>query len=137
MKVQMFSPTLSVVFALFCPPHSSERNREHAKKSRLRKKTVTESLQQSLTQLKEENEKIRSFVHEKLRSNYEDGDQTDDIIDAYIEKLSNSASNASSNRFVDALKRPQNHILDDDAKALLSKLAKEVHFPSDHFTAIG
>lgn len=44
----------------------SERNREHAKRSRIRKKFLLESLQQSVALLKEENEKLRSSIVEHL-----------------------------------------------------------------------
>ena len=44
----------------------SERNREHAKRSRIRKKFLLESLQQSVALLKEENEKLKSSIKEHL-----------------------------------------------------------------------
>eukprot|EP00339_Tiarina_fusa_P023363 CAMPEP_0117024672 /NCGR_PEP_ID=MMETSP0472-20121206/18298_1 /TAXON_ID=693140 ORGANISM="Tiarina fusus, Strain LIS" /NCGR_SAMPLE_ID=MMETSP0472 /ASSEMBLY_ACC=CAM_ASM_000603 /LENGTH=363 /DNA_ID=CAMNT_0004731167 /DNA_START=126 /DNA_END=1217 /DNA_ORIENTATION=- len=43
-----------------------ERNREHAKRSRIRKKFLLESLQQSVALLKEENEKLRGSIREHL-----------------------------------------------------------------------
>lgn len=43
-----------------------ERNREHAKRSRVRKKFLLESLQQSVRSLQEENEKLRDAVREHL-----------------------------------------------------------------------
>lgn len=43
-----------------------ERNREHAKRSRIRKKFLLESLQQSVSLLKEENEKLRTAVRSGL-----------------------------------------------------------------------
>lgn len=39
-----------------------ERNREHAKRSRIRKKFLLESLQQSVAMLKEENDKLRDSI---------------------------------------------------------------------------
>ncbi|CAM9772336.1 unnamed protein product, partial [Discosporangium mesarthrocarpum] len=45
---------------------SRERNREHAKRSRVRKKFLLESLQKSVTALQEENEKLREAIHENL-----------------------------------------------------------------------
>ena len=44
----------------------SERNREHAKRSRIRKKFLLESLQQSVSLLKEENEKLRGSIRSHL-----------------------------------------------------------------------
>eukprot|EP00550_Attheya_septentrionalis_P010347 CAMPEP_0198281146 /NCGR_PEP_ID=MMETSP1449-20131203/1124_1 /TAXON_ID=420275 /ORGANISM="Attheya septentrionalis, Strain CCMP2084" /LENGTH=518 /DNA_ID=CAMNT_0043976785 /DNA_START=346 /DNA_END=1902 /DNA_ORIENTATION=+ len=43
-----------------------ERNREHAKRSRIRKKFLLESLQQSVALLKEENEKLRTSITQEL-----------------------------------------------------------------------
>ncbi|KAL7527936.1 hypothetical protein ACHAWF_002365, partial [Thalassiosira exigua] len=43
-----------------------ERNREHAKRSRIRKKFLLESLQQSVSLLKEENEKLKSAIRNHL-----------------------------------------------------------------------
>jgi PAS domain S-box-containing protein len=43
-----------------------ERNREHAKRSRIRKKFLLESLQQSVALLKEENEKLRDSIRHHL-----------------------------------------------------------------------
>lgn len=43
-----------------------ERNREHAKRSRVRKKFLLESLQQSVQALQEENEKLRCAIREHL-----------------------------------------------------------------------
>jgi PAS domain S-box-containing protein len=45
---------------------NSERNREHAKRSRIRKKFLLESLQQSVALLKEENEKLRNSIRTHL-----------------------------------------------------------------------
>jgi PAS domain S-box-containing protein len=44
----------------------SERNREHAKRSRIRKKFLLESLQQSVALLKEENEKLKNSIRSHL-----------------------------------------------------------------------
>jgi len=43
-----------------------ERNREHAKRSRVRKKFLLESLQQSVHALKDENSKLKSAIREHL-----------------------------------------------------------------------
>jgi PAS domain S-box-containing protein len=43
-----------------------ERNREHAKRSRIRKKFLLESLQQSVSLLKEENEKLKTSIRKQL-----------------------------------------------------------------------
>jgi len=43
-----------------------ERNREHAKRSRIRKKFLLESLQQSVSLLKEENDKLKNSIRSHL-----------------------------------------------------------------------
>nr|AML77494.1 putative LOV domain-containing protein [Scytosiphon lomentaria] len=43
-----------------------ERNREHAKRSRIRKKFLLESLQQSVSLLKDENEKLKNSIRGHL-----------------------------------------------------------------------
>ena len=43
-----------------------ERNREHAKRSRVRKKFLLESLQQSVSLLKEENQKLRTAIRQNV-----------------------------------------------------------------------
>ena len=54
--------TCSLSFTQF----KRERNREHAKRSRQRKKSFTDSLQGCVQTLKDENEKLRTLVFEKL-----------------------------------------------------------------------
>jgi PAS domain S-box-containing protein len=56
------------VFQENSPTHSlfRERNREHAKRSRVRKKMVQESLQQSVNLLQEENEQLRLAISKHL-----------------------------------------------------------------------
>lgn len=43
-----------------------ERNREHAKKSRIRKKVLLDTLQDSLTELRGENQKLRRIITDRL-----------------------------------------------------------------------
>jgi PAS domain S-box-containing protein len=52
--------------SLRCLNLRSERNREHAKRSRIRKKFLLESLQQSVALLKEENDKLRDSIRGHL-----------------------------------------------------------------------
>ena len=62
---------------------SRERNREHAKRSRVRKKFLLESLQQSVHTLQGENEKLKQAIREHLKEEAE-------------ELLSNCNNNVSS-----------------------------------------
>lgn len=58
--------TLPLLVALDGNVHRRERNREHAKRSRVRKKFLLESLQKSVTALKEENDKLRDAIRSNL-----------------------------------------------------------------------
>lgn len=49
-----------------------ERNREHAKRSRVRKKFLLESLQHSVHALEEENDKLRNAIKEHLKEEADD-----------------------------------------------------------------
>jgi PAS domain S-box-containing protein len=55
-----------IFYHFYFSPNQSERNREHAKRSRIRKKFLLESLQQSVTLLKEENEKLKQAIRTHL-----------------------------------------------------------------------
>ena len=90
-----------------------ERNREHARKSRLRKKELTSNLVQSLEELKAENEKLRSSVMRAFGSS-----KTESLI------LERKSADPNEN-FINALKQPNNRIVDNDALSFLAKLRKE------------
>lgn len=81
-----------------------ERNREHAKRSRIRKKFLLESLQQSVSLLKEENEKLRSSVRKHL------GDSEADVLlqKENLEEAAQAAGSLIANSNADA-----NKVLDD------------------------
>lgn len=81
-----------------------ERNREHAKRSRIRKKFLLESLQQSVSLLKEENDKLRNSI----RSNLGD-DEANELLKK--ENLDNVASNANS--LIASNSKDANRVLDD------------------------
>lgn len=51
---------------------SRERNRVHARKSRLRKKFFLDSLKSNLEKLEDENRRLRTFLESKLGRTYED-----------------------------------------------------------------
>lgn len=81
-----------------------ERNREHAKRSRIRKKFLLESLQQSVSLLKEENEKLRSSIRTNLGE-----EEANELLKK--ENLANVASNASS--LIASNSKDANRVLDD------------------------
>lgn len=68
-----------------------ERNRKHAKKSRLRKKSLTSELEQSLEALREENTNLRKLVEE------------------YIAKKKDASSSATSVEWLLEKRRVQSH----------------------------
>ncbi len=51
---------------IFCLLRYRERNREHAKKSRIRKKFFLESLQKSVDEFQAENDRLRAAIREHL-----------------------------------------------------------------------
>jgi hypothetical protein len=88
----------------------SERNREHAKRSRLRKKGITAQLQESVIQLKEENEKLRSMIYAKI-----DKTKTDAMV--------NAKSITPTDKFLKALQKPSNRIVDHSTLSFLQSLS--------------
>ena len=57
---------LVLISSLIAVNDNRERNREHAKRSRVRKKFLLESLQKSVNALQEENDKLRSAIKTHL-----------------------------------------------------------------------
>ncbi len=53
-------------------PLSRERNRIHARKSRLRKKFFVDSLKSTLDQLEEDNQRLRALIQDKFGCTYEE-----------------------------------------------------------------
>lgn len=81
-----------------------ERNREHAKRSRIRKKFLLESLQQSVTLLKEENDKLRGSIRTHLGD-----DQANELLKK--DNLAHAAANANS--LIASNSKDANKVLDD------------------------
>ena len=63
-----------------------ERNREHAKRSRVRKRFLLESLAQSVRALQEENEKLRGVLREELK------DEGEELINSFRKQCSSTSS---------------------------------------------
>lgn len=61
---------LGVMF--YCCIHSRERNRVHARKSRLRKKFFLDSLKTNLETLEKENKELKDFIKQTTGKSYED-----------------------------------------------------------------
>jgi len=93
-----------------------ERNREHAKRSRIRKKFLLESLQQSVTLLKEENGKLRDSIRQHL------GDaQANDLLKK--ENLADVAANAKAG--IMSVNGSGNNSSNNNDDALIAMDAKE------------
>jgi hypothetical protein len=93
-----------------------ERNRQHAKKSRQRKKSFTQDLEGSLTDLKEENKKLRQQIYATIGKT-----KTESM---HKTRLATSPANIQQ-RFVECLKQPENRVVDADAQKFLSRLRVE------------
>lgn len=91
-----------------------ERNREHAKRSRSKKKDLTKSLEESLAMLKEENQRMKEFVYKKLQTSKEEAD-----------KMIKERVVTPSERFASALKNPSNRVLSKSAISYLQSLGKD------------
>lgn len=81
-----------------------ERNREHAKRSRIRKKFLLESLQSSVALLKKENDKLRTSIRQHL------GDATADEL---LKKENLIQAYTSSNNLIASNTKDANRVLDD------------------------
>lgn len=82
-----------------------ERNREHAKRSRIRKKFLLESLQQSVSLLKEENDKLRGSIRAHLP------EEADELLKA--ENLAEAAAAAGGGGLIANSSSDANKVLDD------------------------
>ena len=94
-----------------------ERNREHAKRSRQRKKSLTGDLQEALKDLKEENAKLREQIHSIFGQK-----KTESLVSARL--------GSSTENFIQALKKPENRVVDSSTQQFLQRLRKTIptHF---------
>mmetsp|Transcript_24445 Transcript_24445/g.36214 ORF Transcript_24445/g.36214 Transcript_24445/m.36214 type:complete len:425 (+) Transcript_24445:207-1481(+) len=83
-----------------------ERNREHAKRSRIRKKFLLESLQQSVALLKEENEKLKSSIRTHLGD-----EQAEELLNSRA--MAEATANASAGGLIASNATDANKVLDD------------------------
>lgn len=97
-----------------------ERNRKHAKKSRQRRKSLTEDLQQSLNSLKAENSKLREALYTQIEK---------PMIDIMIQ----SKVSKPTDQFIEELKRYRKQALDSKTRACLKTLAKTAAKCADEF----
>ena len=86
-----------------------QRNRDHARKSRLRKKSLTGNLQRSLEELKLENAKLREQVYQIIGPKK-------------TERMVNQKLIARNERFIETLKKPENRVVDTKTLSFLKGL---------------
>jgi len=99
-----------------------ERNREHAKRSRIRKKFLLESLQQSVAMLKEENDKLRESIRqhvgeeqaEKLLEQKMDGANGDMRLTTSSQGAANKVLDDPDFSFIKALQTAQQNFVVTD-----------------------
>jgi hypothetical protein len=89
-----------------------QRNREHARKSRLRKKAFTTCLQQSFEELKAENEKLRAHVVKALGAQ-----KTESLVQE-------RQPVPVVEQFIASLKQPENLVVDDSTLQFLQGLLR-------------
>ena len=89
-----------------------ERNRQHAKKSRLRKKGLTSVLEDNLKELKAENERMREQLYQVMGEDK-------------LQQMLESRTQRAHEQFIEALKQPNVRVLDDKSKARLKMLSKK------------
>jgi hypothetical protein len=112
----IFGILLILTFPLFL--ESSERNRQHAKRSRLRKKSLTHSLQESLEDLKQENQKLRNQIYQNFGQ-------------AETESMVKARTATPAERMIDALKNPANKVFTHPTVAFLQSLRKDIESSAD------
>jgi PAS domain-containing protein len=106
----------------FALHHSrSERNREHAKRSRIRKKFLLESLQQSVALLKEENDKLRTAIKDHLGNdqaakliNKDSAENSDAALIAASQGAANKVLDDPDFSFIKALQTAQQNFVVTD-----------------------
>lgn len=90
-----------------------ERNRSHARKSRQRKRSLTETLQHSATQLREENLKLRESIYEIIGQK-----KTLKILEARKQR--------ARDQFLAGLMVPENRIIKTADKPFFKRLRKGI-----------
>jgi hypothetical protein len=98
-----------------------KRNREHAKKSRERKKLHANTLQDSLNELKEENRKLRLQLTTRLGPT-----RTEAMFQARLASSPTTTSSETSSPFVAALQNQQSRVIDAETLTFLKKLRTNV-----------
>lgn len=112
----LFSPRFhfnSQISSLSVSAIHRERNREHAKRSRQRKKAFTGNLQQSVEELKAENKKLREQVYALLGK-------------AKVDSIIREKKAYADESFLAVVKNPKNRVLDSKTISFLKSLQKNL-----------
>ena len=91
------------------------RNREHARRSRLKKKGMEIQLKESMEQLKQENQKLRDLI---TSSSVVDDVDVDTMVQEYV--------NRPTVNFTKAVEQPENRVLNTKTIQFLQSLSKEL-----------
>jgi hypothetical protein len=90
-----------------------ERNRSHAKKSRQRKKSLTQTLEQSVKVLKEENQKLREEIYQIIGQKK-------------VEDILNKQKQRAREDFMTGLMDPKNRVVNGSAMSFFRSLRRSV-----------
>jgi bZIP transcription factor len=89
-----------------------QRNREHARRSRLRKKNKTHDLEQSIEDLKKENKKLRKQAYAIRKK---------EDVDLVLQRARSVSTNRAQ-KFLTSLKRQENRIMSPETISFLETL---------------
>ena len=95
-----------------------QRNREHAKKSRQKKKSMESEMAAKIEQMKQENLKLREQVYGMIDDSTDKKVAVDGMVQEYVDR---SAAN-----FVNALKLPENRMVDTTTNRFLQSLSNKL-----------
>ena len=95
-----------------------QRNREHAKKSRQKKKSMESEMAAKIEQMKQENLKLREQVYGMIDDSTDKKVAVDGMVQEYVDR---SAAN-----FVNALKLPENRMVDTATNRFLQSLSTKL-----------
>jgi PAS domain S-box-containing protein len=120
---------LSFFLYYFSKHFFRERNKEHAKRSRVRKKMIQESLQRSINLLQEENDKLKAHIKEYL------GTEALNEVRSIAESKSNFGSTVSSNGATSSMLQGQGEPRGEDNtfNPLSSNLVKTLQTAQQNF----
>jgi Basic region leucine zipper len=90
-----------------------QRNRDHARSSRLRKRNLTEGLQHMITDLKKVNETLRTQAYV-----FQTKEEVDSILQARVSD--------GFEKFLTGLKQPENRVLDPETISFLESLRNDM-----------